>query len=1149
MLITSLAGCINDNKFRGKQVEYTKYLTFITQTQDVEELRYAASAVREDNVENMYVFYFNKATGKKEVGEFIPKNKLEEVSQGKYKVTIQNIPPGEKLVVAIANIRTKSDDATIQRLEIWPEVLDNIKTLEELQKLSAKMSTNQMFFLEGREMLLLSTEPTPVTIYKDNTTIENAIPLIRSAAKIEVQVKIGGLTKKFMAESWQVLHMPNGTAILPDKERSTQATNDKYNKYYKDNMLEENEPKENEDYFTTKEFPLEKDGTTFSFYMYESILQPRLRIQLDGDLNKPDPLSKAAAKRFAFNNRSARKKIRADGKIGVNDVYHVESTYDNGMFENAPVMAPSLVIRGTYEGSSRFDQKESAQAMGWVTYTIPLGFVGEKDETISDTDFVKKVNDYTIKRNTHYKYTITILGLREVIAEAEHKGGKYDETTPSTEGYVVESKARTIDFDCHYDSRRFPIKNMQEMRDADIPEDPKDVTIIVRTPYGDKIFPYNELKSGPNSALYKRLVNWVQFYVPQPQWSGGWNNYWWFWAGMKEDVQRWPSHIQDRYRLNIKGNPDGSDASLKKVIEQRVWNLETFIERLCLNKKWVSKGQHDSYDNNIESFFNRNQSYLTGEMNVTVFVDEYYYYTNPINGLPAKWKDFVNNKWREIIVLSKGQHSSDGNSHYFEYPMFTIRQRPIYTPFGMGSNGEEIAFGVESINETGECHSEPLEFPGLIDLVSDLFFGHRNTIRYLEFFTSGKSGKAADRYSGDSYSNYKFWYHLYATGTTTQGGNLKYHDRFKPRYKTNPYLACLTRNRDLNNNGVIDKEEIRWVLPSSEQLKALALGQDAFSQEARLFPVYQDPEYKAYYNYKNYKLDGAFYMSSTRGNVPIMFSIANDKKYYGQYFLWSYEGISIGANHHIVSNGAGYLRGNQEEGFNLRCVRILGGAEENLQNADKDRFIEFTSPVELIKPGNEPDYIETTVALRSRRVGDEFIATGEQGQHKFFDRTNLPFKAFYVAKYAIGGELGNNVERVMGKHAYSFPCKDYKETYGNKTYTGWRTPNADEMQLIREYYYNQSTENFFRCDTKDKNGNIKTNVAIPAWLTATWGVDAMMNYNNTIIAFLKQGEAVHVFQAKSSWSGRDPNDNDIYGPGFFNNPGSCYIRCVKDRDK
>lgn len=1142
ILITSLVGCINDNKFRGKQqVEYTKHLTFITQAQDIEELRYTAATVREDNVDNMYVFYFNEATGNKEVGKFIPKEALTEVSQGQYQVAISDIPPGEKLVVAIANIRTTFNDTTIQRLEISPEVLDEIKTLDELKKLSAKMGTNQMFFLEGHEMLLLSTEPTHVTIYKDNTTVENAIPLIRSAAKIEVQVKIGGLTRTFNAESWQVLHMPNGTAILPDDKRTTQATNDKYNSY---NMLQENEPEVNDDYFKTKKFPFEKDGTTFSFYMYESILQPQHFIRLDADLNKPDPLSKATAKRFAFNNRSARKKHRADGKNGYNDVFHVESMWDNGMFENAPIMAPSLVIRGTYEGKTRFEQ--GSDAIGWVTYTIPLGFVGEKDETISDANFEKKVNDYTIKRNTHYKYTITILGVRELVVEAMQRGGKYDETTPSSEGYVIESKARTMDFDCHYDSRRFPLISTQDMRNTDIPEDPHDITIIVRTPYGDKRFSYAELiANNTEGEMYRRLVDWVKFYVPQPQWQK-WSKHWWFWSEMKDDVQRWPTHIPSNKRLNIDGMFDSSEAALKKVIETRVWDLKRFIELLCLNKRWVI--QDRNIDNNIDSFFNRTQNLLTGEMNITVFVDEYYYYTNPINpGLPVDWKDFVNNKWREIIILNKGTHSADGNSHHYELPLFTIRQRPIYTPFSMASNSD-IAFGVESINETGECHSEPLEFPELIDLVDDPFFGHRNTIRYLQFFYTQKKGQR-DRLGGGAYENFNKWFNMYADGVKTAGANIKKADRWKPRWRTNPYLACLTRNRDLNNNGVIDKEEIRWVLPSNEQLKALALGQNTFSKEARLYPVYQNPEYKTYYNYKNYKHGGVFYMSSTRGNLKVKFSIANNKPYYGQYFLWGYEGISVGADHNNIFDGEGFLGRNKENGFNLRCVRILGGAEEDLKNADNKGFA-FTSPVVLKKPNNEPNYIETTVALRSRRVGDEFIATGEQKQHKFFDRTNLPFKDFYVAKYAIGGDLGNVVDRVMRKGSFPPPCNKYEEEYNGKIYTGWRTPNADEMQLIYECYYNRSTSSFFTADTKDSQGNIKKNVAIPTWITSTWGVDVMMNYNNTLIAFLKQDNVVHVFQLKSSWSGwRAPNDKYIQRADSYNNPGSCYIRCVKDRDK
>lgn len=47
--------------------------------------------------------------------------------------------------------------------------------------------------------------------------------------------------------------------------------------------------------------------------------------------------------------------------------------------------------------------------------------------------------------------------------------------------------------------------------------------------------------------------------------------------------------------------------------------------------------------------------------------------------------------------------------------------------------------------------------------------------------------------------------------------------------------ACLSRNRDLNGNGVIDENELRWYLPAIKQYIGLAVGDNVLPKDARLY--------------------------------------------------------------------------------------------------------------------------------------------------------------------------------------------------------------------------------------------------------------------------------------------------------------------------
>lgn len=58
-------------------------------------------------------------------------------------------------------------------------------------------------------------------------------------------------------------------------------------------------------------------------------------------------------------------------------------------------------------------------------------------------------------------------------------------------------------------------------------------------------------------------------------------------------------------------------------------------------------------------------------------------------------------------------------------------------------------------------------------------------------------------------------------------------NEIQAQYKYAEY-ACLNRNRDLNGNGQLDKDEIRWYLPSINQYMGYSMGDNVLPEEVLL---------------------------------------------------------------------------------------------------------------------------------------------------------------------------------------------------------------------------------------------------------------------------------------------------------------------------
>ena len=265
-----------------------------------------------------------------------------------------------------------------------------------------------------------------------------------------------------------------------------------------------------------------------------------------------------------------------------------------------------------------------------------------------------------------------------------------------------------------------------------------------------------------------------------------------------------------------------------------------------------------------------------GKVYTTAFIDEYYYEGED-------WTTFVNTDNRIIILNPDEQVSVDGNSISYPDYIFSVAQRSIKTTYPLDS--ELNAFGIETWNETGRS----------------AFSGNYNNDRTSDFSATltvddGWSNTKGLWNSGSlnvSWINYGY---LQQVNDNTKESHVFYSSGQDGLSGVYSYNACLTRNRDEDNDGKIDDNEIKWYLPAIQQYTTLWMGIDYLTDDTQLV----NPQDIKSASFNNDLVN--FYSSSS----------------YMQRMYYPAEGSSFGQ---IIQGSDGYPNDNQKQG--VRCVRSL----------------------------------------------------------------------------------------------------------------------------------------------------------------------------------------------------------------------------------
>lgn len=362
------------------------------------------------------------------------------------------------------------------------------------------------------------------------------------------------------------------------------------------------------------------------------------------------------------------------------------------------------------------------------------------------------------------------------------------------------------------------------------------------------------------------------------------------------------------------------------------------------------------------------KSYWSGKKNdksvtYTAFIDEYYY-------TDRDWKKFVNVDDRKMHILCNTKFSSDQQSDLTTANIM-ISQRSIKTIYNKNAKDYETAWGVETVDET----------KGMPMKSSATYAG--NNGRYNTFLMLG--------FTQDFLSKSPSWSTYIKVTDASSDLNKLRDDYRKAEY------ACLQRNRDLDGDGKIEADEIRWYLPSTTQYTGLWLGKDALYPEARLFQ--KDPT--------------LITATGTDGGNDSNFRSNNHFISSNRVRFWAEEGAATGNTAYSVTKSK----------FNFRCARNLEkkGATYDypLENENVDDYVKPT-----LNSNNHVTEIDLTrldpFALRSTKE----INLSDSPEHSGAD-LNRPYKKFEV--------------------------KILKQNNNGKCPKGYRKPNQRELALIAGY--------------------------------------------------------------------------------------------------
>lgn len=736
---------------------------------------------------------------------------------------------------------------------------------------------------------------------------------------------------------------------------------------------------------------------------------------------------------------------------------------------NAPPTSTFVVISGTYSGNSTVNNSGEEDSgdyavTGNVQYTIHLG-----DFSQLTGDY----GDYSIARNVSYTYNVSVVGVDKIVVEALTD----IEEQPGAEGqiFTYDGSTYSYELDAHYE-QLFLEYNLSSIAsaitqklgsyntsidDAKIDKAIADnLILVIQSEAMDyshagsdytvqnkrgTLRPYqiyaDAVRNGDDPTEAKKKVWQGSGTELQPE--GGFDYQWIeFWPqesgtalAAYPGVSEWSraSTLTDAEKQIVYGTAVALDktARLKDVYDVIV-AMGKAVKNIYKSGSVTTTTGDTPNDDGI-CIVKDGNNYVA---RFTAFVNEYYYYEHPLtHAKVTSWDVFVNKIPREMIIAMSSKISEDGNSSYSQvYSYITQRSmETFYNSRATAING----IGIETYNET------PLTQNGI-----NFTFGYAKCSTKSGLSdTDGRSNQIALIGIDDYQYNWNYYISTDKNGWfNSTNTNHKEHkldiEAYDNKYgQRGAYAACLSRNRDLNGNGVIDKSEVRWFLPSVNEYLRIGIGSNVLSNAAQLYlgnkaSLDDDIWYTGQNNTgdKNYVTadnltDGTLYYTS---------SIDNHRTY------WAVEKGSYGVD------GESWTAGDNPKP--IRCIRVL---PTNIASVD------VNSDATYERVNKDPSGL-TTLKFKGRLVDGLYRNGVYNSLLSIHDETggaNLYSEGIFVASENVkttdyGGQDTDatfSLSSIIGYNANgntlyrTNPCRNYSEGGYN---SGWRVPNLVELMAM-----------------------------------------------------------------------------------------------------
>lgn len=408
-------------------------------------------------------------------------------------------------------------------------------------------------------------------------------------------------------------------------------------------------------------------------------------------------------------------------------------------------------------------------------------------------------------------------------------------------------------------------------------------------------------------------------------------------------------------------------------------DIETFLKKL--------------YDKADDESFWTNHQYI----DATCFVSENYYSN-------LTWDQYVNNvDKRAFYVANNVWVSKDTRSVYAE-AQYGLTQHNIQTFYDRSQAGSVTAYGCETINDEEKSDG--------------------NSDFNLNDQVEGSNGN--DYWDGRANMNQDIF---------SYGKPVKTWDDLKNKKDDHYYslrIACMRRNRDLNGDGKISKDEMRWYAPATQQYAGLWIGEQILSKESKLFKKSTDD-----LDYNNDSKNRMVYYSSTKD---------------AESFL-SEEGMATGNYNSSTSPYRPKY---------VRCIRNLKSG-----NIGYDQ-----------KPDKYFSYDSSTKTVTLNKVDQDALnITGEQRElndHTEREEGNKPAQKFTIAASKWNTGYYNNYGTLIQPSAANVYNGNYQcyGRYSENKDTHWRVPNQRELCIMTMVAPDNVTKNT-ACRTKFSNMNFR----------------------------------------------------------------------------